>query len=79
MSQTCKALDSAGFWWGKDLIDTGEPDYVKGKGIFIPQTTPCPYVPESGKDLCYKHRFMVEQILMEMAMNKLNEETACEK
>ncbi len=56
----CKARDDAGFWWGKDVIDSSEPGFVKGRGVFIPETKPCPYVPLPEVDLCYRHSFLAD-------------------
>jgi hypothetical protein len=57
MAERCTAVDDKGYWWGAEVIDPSEPDFVPGKGIWLPNQVRCGYVAEVD-GLCGKHEFI---------------------
>jgi hypothetical protein len=57
MTKQCTAVNDRGYWWGAEVIDPSEPDFVAGKGIWMENPVRCQYVAEAN-GLCGKHDFI---------------------
>jgi hypothetical protein len=63
MQNQCAAIEDKGYYWGMELIDPNEPQFEKGKGVWIPQPRRCTFVSEPSGKLCGKHAFILAQLL----------------
>lgn len=61
-SKQCKFIETGRtYFWGKDLVDPTEPEFVAGKGVPLPAPDlPCRNVADSGEDFCPKHKALLE-------------------
>ncbi|HZR56340.1 MAG TPA: hypothetical protein VFA74_05675 [Terriglobales bacterium] len=61
MAKQCEFVETGRtYFWGKDIVDPTEPDFVPGKGIPLPDyDLPCRNVADDGEKYCPKHKMLV--------------------